>query len=150
MCVIRQVPVDTIGDDPRCGELMRRYWEEGRVAELPEARTHADSYRALEAAGVLHALAAYVEGTLAGFLFLVFQVNPHYGCLVASAESYFVDPDYRQSGAGLKLLRAAEALAREHGAKALVVSAPLEGRLSRILPRAGFRSTHQFFLKGLS
>jgi GNAT superfamily N-acetyltransferase len=75
-------------------------------------------------------------------------VIPHYGVAIAVTESFFVGKEYRKSGAGLKLLRAAEAHAE--GAPGLLVSAPVGGTLAEVLPHLGYRETNRVFFKELA
>ena len=66
----------------------------------------------------------------------------------AITESFFVAKVHRDSGAGLKLLRAAEQKARALGSPGLLVSAPFGGTLVQVLPRAGYTETNRVFFKG--
>ncbi len=97
-----------------------------------------DSYRELERLGLLRVLSAMHEGRQIGFLTLLAPVLPHYGVVVAVSESFFVARAHRGTGAGLKLLRLAEDLAREAGSPGLLVSAPSKGLSSRYCPHRLF------------
>jgi GNAT superfamily N-acetyltransferase len=148
-CEIRRVPVCDVFADPRFDELTRRYWDECHIDALGAPNGQLSIYQAMEAAGVLTVLCAYDDAErLIGGVFLTVYVVPHYGTRVGSAESIFVDPAYRKSGAGLKLIRAATALAKERGARGMYFSAPTGSRLADVLPRVGFRETNRVFFKG--
>ena len=114
---------------------------------MPPPAARMDSYRELEMRGLLHVLSASHETRLIGFLTLLAPVLPHYGVAVAVSESFFVARAHRGTGAGLKLLRAAEDLARRLGSPGLLVSAPFEGDLFRVLPRVGYAETSRVFFK---
>ena len=54
------------------------------------------------------------------------------------------------SGAGLRLLAAAQAKARALGSPGLAINAPLGGRLADLLPKCGFREVGRCFFKGFA
>lgn len=131
-------------------QLLANYGRESCIPELGEASANFDMYRAMEGTGLLHVIGAFGP-ELVGFAVLIVYGLPHYGGrMVCSMESFFVAPEARRSGAGLKLLRAAESRARELGASALMISSPVGGRLAKVLPRSGYRETNRIFLRGLA
>ena len=131
-------------------ELLAAYGAESAIPEIGSPNAHFETYRLMESAGALHIIGAFAPD-LVGVAVLLAYGLPHYGGRrVCSMESFFVAPDTRRTGAGLKLLRAAEAKARELGAAALLVSAPVGGRLARVLPRTGYRETSRVFVRGLA
>lgn len=130
--------------------LYADYAAEGSIPGLGKPNPQMDSYRQMEAAGLLHTLVAKNDqGTMVGFLSFLVSLLPHYGQVVATTESYFVDPGYRSGGLGIKLLKAAEARAQELGAVGMFVSAPAGGRLSKIMPRTGYAPSNEVFFKVL-
>ena len=133
--------------DPGLAALLVEYAAESSIAGMPPPAARMDSYRELEMRGLLHVLSASHETRLIGFLTLLAPVLPHYGVAVAVSESFFVARAHRGTGAGLKLLRAAEDLARRLGSPGLRVSAPVEGDLFRELPRVGYAETSRVFFK---
>ena len=68
---------------------------------------------------------------------------------VATTERFFVKA-HRKTGAGLRLLRAAEEKARALGSPGLLVTAPFEGDLFQVLPRVGYQETNRVFFKSLA
>ena len=78
-------------------------------------------------------LAARRGEALIGVCTVVVYRNPHYSQMMGVTESLFVAPEFRNTGAGLGLLRAAERIARSAGAVCLLVSAPTSSALSRVL-----------------
>ena len=130
-------------------QLLADYGAESSMPELGQVSASFETYRAMEAAGALRVVGAFAPD-LVGLASLLVYGLPHYaGRRVCAMESFFVAPGARQSGAGLKLLRAAEELARELGATALMVSAPVGGRLAKVLPRSGYREANRVFVRGL-
>jgi GNAT superfamily N-acetyltransferase len=73
---------------------------------------------------------------------------PHYSVRIAVGESFFVSAEHRKTGAGLKLLKAAEDYAKEINSSGLLISAPLGGNLAEILPHVGYVETNRVFFKG--
>jgi len=130
--------------------LAAEYAAESRIDGLPEPMAKWDTYQHLEAAGALHVFGAAVEGALVGFISVLAPILPHYGAVVAVCESFFVAREWRHTGAGLGLLKAAEDKAREIGSPGLLVCAPFEGDLFKVLPRRGYAETNRVFFKKVS
>lgn len=147
---IRPCTVADLEASPQLGALLDEYARESAIDSLPHPSAQLPLYRQLEATGALWCLGAYHGADLIGFLLLLAPVLPHYGVRVATAESFFVASHARKSGAGLKLLRAAEDHAKSLGAAGLLVSAPLGGRLTNVLPGVGYRETNRVFFRAMS
>lgn len=136
--------------EPNLFALFAEYAQESATPELGAPDVQLPMYRQMEAAGALQLLGAYQGETLVGFLVLIVSVVPHFGKCIASTESYFVTPSARRGGTGIKLLRAAEELARSVGAVAFFVSSPSNGRLAQVMPRMGYRETNRVYMRGLA
>lgn len=150
MLIIEPSTVDAVTGASNFAELAAAYAVESQISGLPAATTDMAGYRKLEEAGLLHVFAATLDGELIGFLSVLIAAHPRYGVPLASSESLFVAREHRSTGAGLKLLAAAEAKARELGTPGLLVSAPLGGSLADVLPRRGYAETNRVFWKGFS
>lgn len=148
--MIRPSTVIELEAAPSFPDLLAEYAAESAIEGMPPPAARMETYRALHDAGVLHVLAAWVDGVLAGFITVLAAPLPHYGRIVAVSESFFVARAHRSTGAGLKLLHAAEDKARELGSPGLLVSAPYEGDLFRVLPRIGYAETNRVFFKKVS
>lgn len=144
---VQRSSVAELERDPDLAALLAEYAAESAIAGMPPPAAKMDSYRELEALGLLQVLSARREGRLIGFLTLLAPVLPHYGVAVAVSESFFVARADRGTGAGLKLLRSAEDIARHLGSPGLLVSAPYEGDLFQVLPRIGYAETNRVFFK---
>lgn len=132
---------------PSFADLVAEYSEESAIDGLPPPSARMPTYLHLEAVGALHAFAALQGPDLVGFISLLAPVLPHYGVTVAVCESFFVAKAHRASGAGLRLLRAAEDKARDLGSPGLLVSAPYAGKLFDLLPRCGYTETSRVYFK---
>lgn len=147
---IRPCTVADMERAPNLYDLLAEYGRESAIDELGAPVPQMETYRQLEAAGVLHLLGAFRGGDLVGFLIMVVSVLPHFGKCVASTESYFVASHARKGGTGLKLLREAETLACRLGAVALFVSTPKGARLETVLSAKGYRETNRVFFRSLT
>jgi GNAT superfamily N-acetyltransferase len=149
--VIEIVPttIATLEAAPNIWGLLDEYGAESAIAGMPTPAVKVEAYRRLEAGGLLQAIAAHKDGELIGFITVLKAPMPHYSATVAVAESFFVAKAHRKTGAGLRLLRAAESKALELGSPGLLVSAPFEGDLFYVLPRVGYAETNRIFFKRL-
>ncbi|ANA34469.1 GNAT family N-acetyltransferase [Ralstonia mannitolilytica] len=147
--IVLPVTVAEIETAPNLAALLAEYAAESANDEIGPAAPQVTAYRAMEAAHLLQAFAAYADGQLVGFMFLLLPVLPHFGRRVGVTESYFVAAEHRKTGAGLRLLHAAEEAARAVGAAGVLVSAPTGGVLERVMQGIGYRETNRVFFKGL-
>ena len=149
---VRQISIADLFAAPNLDALLAEYYAESAIAGLhDQARgVNVGAYTQLEAAGLLFALGAFADGSLVGALILLVAELPHYGIPVATTESFFVSSDHRKSGAGLALLRMAERVACEAGAKGLLVSAPIHGRLAEVLERSDYQESNRVFFRSLA
>jgi GNAT superfamily N-acetyltransferase len=116
---------------------------------MPRTAPNWDAYRQFEAAGILHPIAARLDGVLIGFIGVLLAPLPRHSVPIATTERFFVLKAHRKTGAGLKLLRAAEEKARALGSPGLLVTAPFAGDLFQVLPRVGYAETNRVFFKSL-
>jgi hypothetical protein len=128
-------------------ELVAEYAEEGRIPGMPAPQFDPRRYRQLCEMGVLHTRISVIDERLVGFVLVLTTVLPKYSIMVAVTEAFFVGSAHRMSGAGLRLLRVAEAIAAQHAGGRLLVSAPFGGALSEVLPRVGYAETNRVFFK---
>lgn len=146
--IIRQATIDEINQAVGINTVLAAYAAESSIEGMPSINPQIDHYKAMEGAGYLQAFAAYDDDVLVGFLFLLVTLVPHYGVKIATTESYFVLPEYRKSGAGIKLLRQAESYAAEQGAAGFFVSAPLGGKLAQVMEAMpAYRETNRVFFR---
>lgn len=100
---------------------------------MPKPNPQWDMYRSMEHAGVIKVFGAYKGQDLIGFMSLLTGMSQHYGVVVVTVESFFVDKKQRKSGAGIKLIRHAEDYARATKAAGVIYSAPTGGELFKLL-----------------
>ena len=131
-------------DFPR---LVEEYAAESAVDGMPVPQVDAVEYRAREATGAQATFLAFYGEQLIGFLIAFTQKLRHYGVQALVVDAFFVTPDLRSTGAGLRLLRAAEKLADAAHCCGTIAIAPLEGSLVEVLPRVGYAETNRVFFK---
>jgi hypothetical protein len=131
-------------------EMLAEYAQESAIDGLGDANPQRETYQMLEDRGVMFCFGAYKSGELIGFVSVLLSVLPHFGELVATLESYFVMSEHRTSRAGLGLLRKAELFAKEKGAVGLLVSAPIDGRLDRIMSGLDYSPTNRVHFKAFA
>jgi GNAT superfamily N-acetyltransferase len=151
MLEIRRCTISDIESASRIDELKREYIAESTIAGAPQGDPQWDTYRAMEASGFLHCVAAYDGDEIVGFLTVMIALVPHHHRTrpIATTESFFVLPDSRSHGTGKRMLEAAEAIASEYNAFGLYVSAPTGGRLERAAPLFGYARSHTVFFRPL-
>jgi GNAT superfamily N-acetyltransferase len=147
---VRACSVAEIETHPSFPSLAREYADDCALHDLPPPTEKFATYRLLEGSGVFTAYGAFWGGDLVGFVAVLAPVIPHYGVAIAVTESLFVAKAHRKTGAGIRLIRTAEAQARHAGSPALLVSAPAGGRLAEVLPGLGYRETNRVFMKSFS
>lgn len=147
MLTIEDSTVAQVADYPEFPDLLDEYADESAIDGMPHPSARMQTYFHLEKAGALHTIIATKDDRLVGFITILAVALPHYGVTTAVSESFFVAKAHRSTGAGLRLLKAAEDKAREIGAPGLLVSAPCGGDLFKVLPRRGFRETNRVFFK---
>lgn len=148
MVVIRKCSVKELESNLNFHTLIKEYTEEAKIAELPNPDQTLASYRLLDSMPIFGSYGAFVDDMLIGFVAILTPIIPHYGVALAVTESLFVQKAYRHTGAGLKLLREAELHAKRMFAPGLLVSAPAQGQLAKVLPKMGFRETNKVFYRG--
>lgn len=144
---IKRCSLADIEAAPSLPALLAEYGVESSIEGLGAQNMQGDTYRALESAGMLHIVGAWVGEELAGFIAVLVSVLPHYGKTVCVSESYFVAAAHRKTGAGLLLLKEAERIGEERGAVGFLLSAPKGGRLARVLPAHSYSHVSEVFFK---
>lgn len=149
--VVRACAFAELSGAPNFAALTEEYAKESRLAGLPEPKAHIAGYLALEAAGVMQTVCAFLADELIGFAIALVVVLPHYSVPVASMESFFVAASRRRTGAGLALRRAVERIAHERGAVGLLISVAVGSRLANVMKRSrSYRETNRVFFKALA
>lgn len=150
MLEIRRRTFSQVSREKGFDALLAEYAQECGIQGLPEPAPRFETYRMLDTSTMFFGLGAYLDDKLIGFAAVLAPLMPHYGRSIATMESIFVTRAYRRkTGAGMALLREAQEIAREIGSPAIMISAPTESPLERVLPKLGFRATNTVFMRTL-
>ena len=133
MVEVRRCSFSELESAPTFADLLAEYAEESRMEGMPPPLAKIATYRKLDNIGLMNTFGAFAEGDLVGFIAVLVAPNPHYSVDVATSESFFVAKEHRKTGAGLRLLHAAEQFTDETAASGLLISAPSGGDLARVL-----------------
>lgn len=146
---IKQVTLSELIETPGFLDLVQLYEEESRNSSLPPCNPDYQQYTNLENLGAASFFKAEHNSELIGFSVLIVSPVPHYSALFGVLESLFVHATKRKTGAGLKLIRAAEKVAKSKGCLAVGVSAPVNGVLSAVLNSSKYTLSNLMYLKVL-
>lgn len=147
---IRKCTISEMESASNIAELLDEYAGESAITGLPHPSVRVETYKYLETVNAIYAIGAFIDELLIGFLVVLSPILPHYSVKVAVGESFFVSKSYRKTGAGLKLLNAAEHYAKDIGACGLLVSAPIGGNLAEVLPHVGYTETNRVFFRNFN
>lgn len=150
MLEIIGIPFSDIENDAELPVLLKEYGEECGIEGLPTPQARFESYRALQNSGSMNIIAAYYDKKLIGFVSILTPVMPHYSIKLCVLESIFVAKDKRNTGAGIRLIKAAEQFSANAGSPGLLISAPYGGDLAELLPKMEYVETNRVFFKKLS
>lgn len=147
---IRPTTIVEMELQPQIYDMLEEYAAESAILGLPHPAAKAATYKNLEALGTLHSFGAFEMDELIGYINVILPVLPHYDQMIAVSESFFVRKQFRKTGAGLRLLRAAERFSGEKGSPGLLVSAPIFGDLCDVLPHVGYTPVSAVFFKNFA
>ena len=136
--VIREAKQEDI---PRIVEIGREFLLSGPYKEIIEDNPEAASQlaeRLMSLPESARVLVSYDEGKVTGVL--AFIVYPHFYSGVTTGQEicWIVDPAHRQSLDSICLLRAAQRMAREMGAKYMQFSAPEGTNVGKLYELSGY------------
>lgn len=129
-------------------ELLAEYATECSITLIGTPNPQWETYAAMEAVGLMQVFAAYSDDHMVGFASVLVAVLPHYGVKIATVESLFVSKDQRGTGVGARLMQIIERYATGAGCKAILYSAPADGRLEELLGKR-YARTNSVFCKPL-
>ena len=135
---------------PNIDAVLAEYADECANPDLPPPQPDLDTYRLLEASGVLVVVAAWDGDELRGFINLIVAKIPHYNRVLANTESIFVSRPARKGGTGPALLKFAEEHAARLGALGVLVTAPFGSDLELVAPSLGYRRSNTVFFRKLT
>lgn len=149
--VVRKSTIAELEAAPNIQQILDEYAAESSpsIKGLPRPMAKVDTYKHLESIDAIHIMGAFLDNLLIGYIIILAPVLPHYSIRIAVSESFFVLKEYRKTGAGLKLLHAAEIWALGEGAIGIIFTSPLGGDLGEVLPKIGYAETGRVFFRSL-
>jgi GNAT superfamily N-acetyltransferase len=132
-------------------DLLRAHWDEvARNKQLLVLKPDVARYQALEDAGMLLGLFAYVEDQIVGYSVNLIVPHLHYADVIcAHNDVLFVAKEYRNSPLGLRLIRETERACKARGVHLMLWHAKEGTPLSEILPKRGCKVQDIIFSKEL-
>jgi GNAT superfamily N-acetyltransferase len=103
-------------------DVLYKHWQElalnkDKIYLKPDVKRYVD----LQNSGVLKNIVVYKDNKIVGYSVLLITPFLHYADnVVAQVDIIYVDPDYRHSTVGARLLIETEAIAKENGAHVVV------------------------------
>ncbi len=136
--VIRRITIAELRE--QSPELLRAHWlEVAKRRDLMVLDPDWPRYEAMEAAGSLLCLGAFVDGAMVGYSVSIVSPHLHYaGLVTAQNDVLFVSEPHRKSRIGLGLIRATEQEAKERGARLVSWHAKEATALHELLPALGY------------
>jgi GNAT superfamily N-acetyltransferase len=131
-------------------ELFYKHWKE--ASYKPGFIFDPDWQKYLESdiAGGLFILTARAEGKLVGYYFANLFTHIHYkGISCAFVQGYYLLPEYRAAGNGIRLLKTAENILKKRGIRMLYISCGELLDLVGLLERLGFKKAETGLYKVL-
>ena len=84
---------------------------------------------------------------IVGFAVIYHGLHLHYSKGIAVLETLYLDPAFRRGGLGIKLIRAAQKLAKHMGFEFMTASAPVGSRLNKLYARMGRATDVEYLFK---
>jgi GNAT superfamily N-acetyltransferase len=114
---------------PELSEYWEANWKETRQdGDDRPLRVDLERYLKAAQAGVLKVLTARENEKLVGYYGFYLMMHPKAGELFGKVDSYYLAPDFRGMN-GVRLLKAGEALAKQHGATWMLAATKKHGKL---------------------
>ena len=147
---VRKCAVREILESAELPALRQEFADEVATFAAPAPISDMVGYVEMEAVGSLQMFGAFLGERLVGFVGVIVHRIPRCSVSVAVTDGMYVGRAYRNTGAGMKLIRAAEVHAAEAGSPRLMVGTPSDGPLVSILPRLGYAETNRVFSKDVT
>jgi GNAT superfamily N-acetyltransferase len=150
MITIKKIDYCVLNKLPGFDSVREEYMLETAIKEMLPIEENLDLYGKLNEHGSMITLGVFDDDFVVGYANLLLSPNLHYSKTTASTESFFVKSNYRNTGAGKKLLKEMELIAKENGAVAFMVSAPTNSKLSVVMNKSkSYQEVYKSFFKSL-
>ena len=132
--------------------LLEQHWQEiaGYKDQFPLNPDY-DKYRAMDSAGLVHAVTVREDGALIGYYISFVLRHLHYqDCLVAMNDILFIRKDRRHGMTGSRMIRFAEKMLKEIGVNRMIMHVKVHHDFGRMLVKMGFTETEKNYEKLLN
>lgn len=147
MLEIKQITFTELENNNNFAELTKEYSEEGAIEGIKNNGVDLNLYRTLEAANNLHVLAVFLDTILIGYAILFKHFLHHRSIYIIINDAIFVKKEFRDTGAGLKLLKEINKHSNTTKTVGTFINAPTGSSLINILPNMGYIETGKMFFK---
>jgi len=128
-----QIIDGTLDDIEDFDEIALEHWEYFKNKKPMFDRGIIDNFRVV--------IAKDEEKTV-GYAFYLFYKSPYYDETCCQIDMFFLKPEYRGQGIGMKMFKLVEQLAKNNNCKSLVASYNLKESLDMFYKKLGFNATH--------
>ena len=109
-----------------------------------------DTYRKLEETGSLKIITARQEKKLVGYAAYVISPSLHYSDqIIADADVFWLDPDYRKGMAGMRLFKHAEKVLKSYGVTRVLNKVKIHFDVGKVFERMGYDPIERVYSKSL-
>lgn len=129
--------------------LLPRHWEELALNKdkVPLAPDY-DRYLRMDREGMISVVTVRAQGALVGYSIFVVQPGFHYKtCLEARMDIFWLAPEYRGRGGGVRLFKAHEQELKRRGVQRIYAGSKLHKDSSRLFMALGYDPIEQWFSK---
>jgi GNAT superfamily N-acetyltransferase len=120
-------------------DLFEQHWEEVYGKTGRKVDIDFPTYGKMENAGAAFGLFGLYDGLIVGYSVNVIAPNVHSaGHLTCNNDALYVDPLFRDTPLGIKLIKNTQSKAKELGADMMGWNSPLNSPLRKILERLGY------------
>jgi GNAT superfamily N-acetyltransferase len=135
---------------PDLQKLQYQHWQE-LALDRERIKLGVDDTRfgVIDEQGLLHILTVRDEGNLVGYFLAVVMAHLHYkdAGLMAFTDMYFVIPEYRVGGCGVKMFMEVERTLRERGVVKIYLSCKVHQDHSELFEALGYNASDISFTK---
>lgn len=135
---------------PEARELFPLHWKElANDQDKIALACDEERYIRIEKEGGLHVVTVRADGKLVGYFFATILPHLHYKDAgpMAYTDVYFILPEFRKGGAGVRLIRTVERTLRLRGAKKFYLSTKIKQDHSQLFLMMGFTASDIVFTK---
>lgn len=133
-----------------CQELTPIHWKEAALdQDKISLSIKPENYQICDESGILHIVTVRDGEKMVGYFVANVVVHPHYkeAGLMAFTDMYFVHPDYRKGGTGVKLILEVERTLKARGVVKAYISTKVHENKSAMLTGLGWKPSDLSFTK---